>query len=73
MECIHNKKLFRLIVLLNTIENEFKGINKGQGTGGQTPPTPIVRKYQVTHFRFLDTIRNSSTPPQEYVRNEEQV
>ena len=54
MECIHNKKLFRLIVLLNTIENEFKGINKGQGTGGQTPPTPIVREYQVTHFRFLD-------------------
>lgn len=27
----------------------------------------------VTHFRFLNTIRDSPTPPQEYVRNEEQV
>ena len=68
MECIHNKKLFRLIVLLNTIENEFKGINKGQGTGGQTPPTPIVMEYQVTLFRFLDTIRDFPTPPPEQLR-----
>ena len=26
-------------------------------------------EYQVTHFRFLDTIRDFPTPPAEYVRN----
>ena len=40
---------------------------RDKGTG--TCPIPIVMEYQVTHFRFLDTIRDFPTPPAEYVRN----